>query len=350
MIASVNIAGRKVGPEHPCFIIAEAGVNHNGDLALAKELIDVAAEAGADAIKFQTFKAHRVVGSDAPKPEYQKQSTDPGESQLEMLRRLELPEAAYEKLSHLCSKRNLIFLSTPFDRKSVDLLVALDMPALKIPSGEITNWPFLDYVSRQGEPLILSTGMSYMSEVKDAVRIIRLAGCMDLVLLHCVSNYPAQPQDVNLKAMKAMEELFHVPVGYSDHTPGIEVALASVAMGASVIEKHFTLDKGLPGPDHRASLDPRELEGLVRTIRKMETAIGNGLKEPASSEQDNRTIVRRSLFSSREISKGTVLTAGMLEALRPGTGIPPSRMAEVVGRKAGRHLSREHMLAWGDLE
>lgn len=346
----LNIAGRQVGPGHSCFIIAEAGVNHNGDVELAKRLVDVAAEAGADAVKFQTFKAERVISATAPKAEYQLQTTDPSESQLDMARRLELSPEAHRELQAYCQERGILFMSTPFDKESADLLDELGVPVFKIGSGEITNWPFLEYVARKGKPIILSTGMSYLSEVDEAVRVIRDAGCDQLVLLHCVSNYPADPADANLRAMQTMATAFHVPVGYSDHTPGIEVALAAVALGACVIEKHFTLDKNLPGPDHRASLEPHELQALVAGIRTVELALGNGAKRPARSEVDNRLVVRRSLAAASDIPEGTVLRSDMLQALRPASGISPALVEHVVGRRVRRSLKSGQLIAWSDLE
>jgi len=346
----IEIAGHRIGVGYPCFIIAEAGVNHNGDIQVAKRLVDVAAKAGADAVKFQTFKADRMVSATAPKAEYQLQTTDPAESQLEMLRRLELSPEAHRKLQTYCQEQGVLFMSTPFDEESADFLDELGVPVFKIGSGEITNRPFLEYIARKKKPVILSTGMSYLSEVDEAVRVIREAGCDQLILLHCVSNYPANPADANLRAMQTMAIAFQVPVGYSDHTPDIEVALAAVALGACVIEKHFTLDKNLPGPDHRASLEPPGLQALVTGIRTVELALGNGTKRPARSELDNRLIVRRSLAAAFDIPKGTVLRSDMLRALRPASGIAPALMEYVVGRRTRRTLMAGQLITWSDLE
>jgi N-acetylneuraminate synthase/N,N'-diacetyllegionaminate synthase len=346
----VEIAGRKVGPGHPCFVIAEAGVNHNGYLELAKKLVDVAVQAGADAIKFQTFKAERVVSAAAPKAEYQLQSTERSESQLEMLRRLELSAEGHHMLQAYCQERGLLFMSTPFDEESADLLEELAVPVFKIGSGEVTSLPFLEYIGRKGKPIILSTGMSNLSEVDEAVRVIRRAGCRQLVLLHCVSNYPADPSDANLRAMHTMAMAFQVPVGYSDHTLGIEVPLAAAALGACVIEKHFTLDRNLPGPDHRASLEPVELGAMVAGIRTVELALGHGEKQPALSEAGNRRVVRRSLAAACDIREGTVLSPEMLTQLRPATGISPALVEHVVGRRARRPLGSGELVTWGDLE
>ena len=327
----IEIAGRKVGPDYPCFIIAEAGVNHNGDVEIAKRLVDVAAEAKVDAVKFQTFKADCVVSNVAPKAEYQLQTTNGEESQLEMLQRLELSPDAHLKLRKYCKERGVLFISTPFDTQSCDLLDKFGVPVFKIGSGEITNWPFLEYVARKDKPIILSTGMSFLSEVDEAVRVIRNVGNDKLALLHCVSNYPADPSDANLQAIQTMATAFRLPVGYSDHTPSIEVSLAAVALGACVIEKHFTLDRNLPGPDHSASLEPQELKALVAGIRTIERALGSGAKEPAKSEADNRMSVRRSLVAAVDIPAGTILTKDMIDIKRPGTGLKPAILPHLVG-------------------
>jgi len=346
----IDFAGRLVGPGHPCFVIAEAGVNHNGDPELARRLVDVAAEAGADAVKFQTFHAKRLVSPTAPKAAYQRQTTDASESQLEMLRRLELSPAAHRELRDYCRAKGVLFLSTPFDEESADLLDELGVPVFKIGSGEITNHPFLEYVARKGRPIILSTGMSYLGEVDEAYWAIRRAGCGDVVLLHCVTDYPAAPASANLRAMQTLAAAFPAPVGYSDHTPGLEVALAAVALGACVLEKHFTLDRSLPGPDHRASLEPHELKSLVAGIRTVELALGDGIKRPAPAEMGNREVARRSLVAAQAIAPGTVITREMLTAKRPATGIPPTLVDLVVGRTARRPLAAGQFLAWSDLE
>lgn len=332
MVAPVDIYGRKVGPGYPCFFIAEAGVNHDGQVEMAKRLVDVAADARADAVKFQTFKAEQVVSASAPKAKYQLRMTDAAESQLDMLRRLELSREAHHDLVARCEISGLLFLSTPFDEASVDLLDELGVPAFKIGSGEITNGPFLAYVARKGKPIILSTGMSYLAEVDEAVRVIRKAGCDELILLHCVSSYPADPVHANLRAMETMATKFALPVGYSDHTPGVEVALAAVALGACVIEKHFTLDRNLPGPDHRASLEPDELGALVRAIRNVEAALGDGKKQPAASEVDTAAVARKSLVASRDIPPGTALTEDLIAVKRPGTGLSPAMRPQLIGR------------------
>ena len=332
MVATINITGRKVGPGHPCFIVAEAGVNHNGRLEMARHLVDMAAQAGADAVKFQTFKAEKVVSPQAPKAAYQLQTTDTRESQLDMIKRLELSFDDFRELYAYCEDKGILFMSTPFDEESADFLADLGVAVFKIPSGEITNLPFLAHVAHKGKPMIVSTGMSYLGEVEAAVRTIEEAGNHDFVLLHCVSNYPADPADVNLRAMHTLAMAFGVPVGYSDHTLGIEVAIAAVALGACVIEKHFTLDRSLPGPDHRASLESDELTALVQGIRTVEAALGHGRKEPAASESNTAAVARRSLVAAQDILVGTTLTEELIAIKRPGTGLPPAMRSYLVGR------------------
>lgn len=332
MVTAIEIAGRKIGPGFPCFIIAEAGVNHNGNIELARQLVLAAVKVGADAVKFQTFKAKLVVTPDAPKAEYQKRTADAQESQIEMLRRLELSPHMHKELVTLCKEERIIFMSSPFDEESAELLTDLEVPAFKIPSGEITNLPLVTRVARKGKPMIVSTGMAYLSEVETAVRTIEETGNKELVLLHCVSNYPADPADANLMAMRTLSAAFGVPVGYSDHTPGIEVALAAVALGACVIEKHLTLDNNLPGPDHLASLEPEEFGAMVRGIRTVEAALGNGRKEPAVSEADTASVARKSLVAARDILAGEVLTEDLMEIKRPGTGLPPAMRSYLLGR------------------
>ncbi|MEH2097777.1 N-acetylneuraminate synthase [Nostoc sp.] len=344
----IDVSGIQIGHEYPCFIIAEAGVNHNGSLDMAKHLIDQALEAGADAVKFQSFKSEKVVSSTAPKAEYQLLTTNPDESQLDMIRTLELSVEAHRELQSYSQKQGILFISTPFDEESADILEELNVPLFKIPSGEITNWPFLQYVARKGKPLIVSTGMSYLSEVEEALRVIRQVGCEQLVLLHCVSSYPTNPTEANLRAMHSMATALQVPVGYSDHTTGIEVALAAVALGACVIEKHFTLDKNLPGPDHKASLDPKELQALVKGVRTVECALGNGLKQPTESETNTRAIARRSLAVTCDVVEGTILEPEMLTALRPASGISPTLQKLVLGRKVTRSLQAGQLISWSD--
>lgn len=344
MLATIYIDGRQIGPGQPCFIIAEAGVNHNGDVEMAHRLVDVAVQAKADAVKFQSFKAGRVVVPDAPKADYQLQITDRAESQLEMLRRLELSPEVHRALMDYCRKKGILFLSTPFDEESADFLNGIGMPAYKVPSGEITNLPFIAHIASKQKPMIASTGMSSLDEVEAAVRAIRGVGNEELILLHCVSSYPAAPADANLRAMHTMAAKFNLPVGYSDHTLGIEVALAAVALGACVIEKHFTLDRNLPGPDHRASLEPNELVALVRGIRVVEAAMGHGRKEPVPCEASTSAVARKSLVAARDIPAGTTLTEELIAIKRPGTGLPPAMLSQVVGRIARRDIAAGSLL------
>ncbi|MCG9894827.1 MAG: N-acetylneuraminate synthase [Fimbriimonadaceae bacterium] len=318
-------------PNH-CFIIAEAGVNHNGSRDMAIELIDAAARSGADAVKFQSFRASELVTASAPKAEYQKAGTGEGESQLEMLKSLELSEADHVALIEHCRSRGISFLSTPFDIGSAEMLARLGAPALKLGSGELTNLPFLAKLARLNLPVILSTGMSHLGEVEDAVLTMEAAGQTDLTLLHCVSNYPAAAEDVNLRAMETLRTAFGLPVGYSDHTLGNEVCLAAVALGARVIEKHFTLDRSLPGPDHQASLEPDEIAAMVASVRVVESAMGTGRKVPAASEAGTASVARRSVVAARDLTAGSPLTEEDLAIRRPGTGLPPKMLSGLLGR------------------
>jgi len=333
MIPIVEIAGRRVGQDCPCLIIAEAGVNHNGSLELALQLVDAAAEAGADVVKFQTFHAEENISPTAPKAEYQVQTTGDLESQLDMCKKLELSAAAFHTIAQRCHERRVTFLSTPFDNGSVELLENLGVPAYKIASGEITNFPLLAFVAGRGKPLIMSTGMSDIEEVAAAIEVLQRAGNRELILLHCVSNYPAEASSVNLRAMKTLTDRFGVPVGFSDHTEGIAVPLAAVALGASVLEKHLTLDRSLPGPDHRASLEPAQLGEMVRGIRSVEAALGNGEKYAVPEELDTAAVARRSLVAARDLIAGTLLTEELIAIRRPGTGLPPAMLARLVGRR-----------------
>ena len=346
----IDIAGRKVGAAQPCFIIAEAGVNHNGSIEMARRLVDVAVEAEADAVKFQTFKAERLVAPHAAKAEYQTHTTDPGESHLEMLRSLELSLEMHVDLMSYCRENGIIFISSPFEEGSCDLLDELAVPAFKIPSGEITNLPFLAHVAAKGKPMIVSSGMSYISEVEGAVRTIEGAGNNDFVLLHCVSNYPTDPADVNLRAMQTMASAFRAPAGYSDHTLGIEIPLAAVALGACVIEKHFTLDSTLTGPDHRASLEPDQLTAMVRGIRTVEAALGHGRKKPAASEANTASVARKSLVAASDLQPGTMLAEEMIAVMRPGTGLPPVMRPHIVGRTLRTPVRAGELITLDNLE
>lgn len=332
-------------PSH-VFVIAEAGVNHNGDPALAAELVRAAKRAGADAVKFQTFTAEKLVSKEAAKAPYQKKNSPGAADQLSLIRPLELSEAAHRELQGVARAEGIVFLSTPFDEESADLLERLDIPLYKIPSGEITNKRLLTHVARKGRPMILSTGLSTLEEVARAVGWIREVSQAPLTLLHCVTEYPAPPEQSNLRSLETMRRAFGLPVGWSDHTPGIETAIAAAALGARVVEKHLTLDRGLPGPDHKASLEPAAFAAMVRAIRLTTAALGDGIKRPAPCEEPNRAAARRSLVAARALSAGHVLSEGDLAAKRPGNGIAPFRCEEVVGRKLARAVSEDEVLTW----
>jgi N,N'-diacetyllegionaminate synthase len=332
-VDSLVIAGREIGADAPCFIIAEAGVNHNGAVSLAIELIDAAVEAGADAVKFQTFKADALAAANAPAADYQRSNTA-ANTQSELLEKLELGPDDFETLANHAAQRGILFLSTAFDSASLGLLRSLGVPAFKVPSGELTNHAFLAEIARVGQPVLVSTGMADIGEVEDAIAVIRSEGNDEIVLLHCVSEYPAAPESANLRAMATMRSAFGVPVGYSDHTLGLEVPLAAAALGAVVIEKHLTTDRTLTGPDHAASLEPLEFTRLVRGVRAVESALGSGIKRPTPGEAKIAAVVRRSLVARRGVAKGQALSVEDLVSLRPGTGIPPSAIGYVIGRVA----------------
>lgn len=348
-VPCIEIAGKKIGPGHPCFIIAEAGVNHNGNLDLALKLVDAAAAAGADAVKFQTFRAEKVISRTAPMADYQRANTGRAESQLEMVKRLELSPAQHKEIREYCSQRDILYLSSPFDEESVDLLVEMGVPALKIGSGELTNHDLLGYIARQGLPVLLSTGMSTMKEVDDALAVIRANGALSVVLFHCVSSYPSAPSDCNLAAIDTMRNEFLLPVGWSDHTLGIHISVAAVARGADLIEKHFTLDKQQPGPDHVASLDPTELQELVRAIRDVERSIGTGVKMRQRSEENTATVARRSIHAARALPAGHRIGRQDLVLLRPGTGIPANWIERIVGRFTRRYIQSGEAFSEMDL-
>lgn len=327
-------------------IIAEAGVNHNGDLKLANQLIDIAAAAGADFVKFQTFSAERLVTRIAKKADYQVQETGGKESQFEMLRRLELTAEMHQELIAHCAARNISFFSTGFDIESVDLLVSLGQDHFKIPSGEITNLPYLRHIGKLGKNIILSTGMATFGEIEAAIDALELAGTprAKITALHCTTEYPTPMAEVNLRAMQSIGAAFGVAVGYSDHTSGIEVAIAAVALGATVIEKHFTLDRNLPGPDHKASLEPQELRAMIEGIRNIEIALGDGVKRLTQSEAKNQPFARKSLVASQPISAGDVFCPQNITAKRPGTGISPMRWDEIIGQVALRNYKKDELI------
>ncbi len=352
------------------YVIAEAGVNHNGSIAAALDLVDAAADAGADAVKFQTFRTEKVVSRLAPKAEYQKKTTGAEESQYEMIKKLELDESAHVALIERCRSKEIAFLSTPFDPESLDMLAnRFELPLIKIPSGEITNAPFLLEIARTGKPVIFSTGMSNLEEIEEALGVLAF-GYLDsreppsmsafmkafestegnamlkerVILLHCTTEYPAPFGEINLKAMETMRNAFGLPVGYSDHTEGIAVPIAAVALGAVVIEKHFTLDCNLPGPDHKASLEPCELKQMVKSIREVEVALGSSIKQPTASELKNKAVARKSLVAARDISKGTPFSEENLAVKRPGDGINPIRYWEWLGKEAQRDYSQDEQV------
>jgi len=328
------------------FVIAEAGVNHNGSVELAKKLIDVAVDAGADAVKFQTFKASKLVSKNAQKAAYQKETTDAEESQLEMIRKLELDLSTHHELMDYCQSQNIMFLSAPFDHESIDMLHDLGLEIFKIPSGEITNLPYLRHIGSLDKEVILSTGMADIGEIEDAMDVLMEAGTHKekITVLHANTMYPAPMEDVNLKAMLTIGKTFDVKYGYSDHTLGIEVPVAAVAMGASVIEKHFTLDKTMKGPDHKASLEPDELKAMVSAIRNIEMALGSGIKKPSKSERPNMEIARKSIVASQPIHKGETFSEENLAVKRPGNGISPMRWDEILGQKAQRDYAEDELI------
>ena len=328
------------------FIIAEAGVNHNGSIKLAKQLIDVAVESGADAVKFQTFKTENLVSKTAEKADYQKKTTDALESQFDMIKRLELDMDAHKELLVYCQEKGIIFLSTPFDHDSINLLSNLGLQIFKIPSGEITNLPYLRHIGSLGKKVILSTGMSTLHEVESALKILIGAGTKkeNITILHANTMYPTPMEDVNLNAMITIQKELDIAVGYSDHTLGIEVAIAAVAMGATIIEKHFTLDRNLPGPDHIASLEPVELTSMVRAIRNIELALGDGVKAPRPSELKNIHMVRKSIVASRNIQAGDIFTEENVTTKRPGYGLSPMQWDDVIGTESTRSYNIDELI------
>ena len=328
------------------FIIAEAGVNHNGCIETAKKIIDAAVTAGVDAVKFQTFTAKNIVCESAPKANYQKQAASIKESQFEMLKKLELDAGAHKELIDHCKTKNIIFLSTPFDHDSIELLNELKLDIFKIPSGEITNLPYLRHIGSLNKQVILSTGMSDLGEIESALDILIGAGTEknNITVLHANTEYPTPMEDVNLKAMQTIADSFEINVGYSDHTLGIEVDIAAVAMGARVIEKHFTLDKMMEGPDHKTSLEPDELKNMVRAIRNIEKALGDGIKKPSKSESKNMLIVRKSIVAKKDIKQGEVFSLENLAIKRPGQGVSPMRWDEVIGTISRKNYNADDLI------
>lgn len=325
-------------------IIAEAGVNHNGDIALAKRLIVEAKNAGADYVKFQTFQPEKLVSRYAPKAVYQEKSASKKESQLDMLKRLALSKEEFVELQEFANQQAIGFLSTPFDLDSISFLNEIGIPLWKIPSGEITNLPYLEKIAKTGKPIILSSGMSSMDEVQAAIQILQDGGAGEITVLHCNTEYPTPMQDVNLRAMIGIRETCHVPVGYSDHTLGVEVPIAAVALGAEVIEKHFTLDHSLEGPDHKASLEPEELKKMISAIRNIEKAMGSGEKIPSASEKKNMSVARKSIVASKTIRKGETFTTDNLTVKRPGSGVSPMLWYNYLGEKSTRDYEADELI------
>lgn len=342
----IRLDGKTVGLGEPCFIVAEAGVNHNGDINLAKKLIDEAKKANADAVKFQAFKAERIATIHSGKAAYQIRATGKKESQLTMLKKLQLTDEQFRQLYNHAQEKNIIFLSSVFDNESVDLLNDLGVPAFKIASGEITNFPLLEYVARKGKPIILSTGMSTLAEISDALKVIRRNGSKDIILLHCVTSYPAREEETNLRVIQTLRQRFNVPVGFSDHTLGITVPIAAVTLGAVLIEKHITLSRSLPGPDQRAALEPNDLREMVTEIRNVEKALGDGLKRLTREEKEIRRKARRSIVAKVEIRHGTVITEDMIDIKRPGVGLEPKHLNEIIGKRAKKDMKPDEFITF----
>ncbi len=345
----VKIGDRFIGEDEPAFIIAEAGVNHNGDIKLAKKLIDAASDAGADAVKFQTWVTEEIITREVPKPKYQLRTTGREESQYDMLKKLELSWDDHLILKDYANDRGILFSSTPGEEKSTDLLESLGVKFFKIGSDDLTNHPLLEYVAGKGKPMIVSTGMGNLGEIEEAMDTICSAGNEEVILLHCTFEYPPMFKDLNLKAIKTMQRAFQIPVGYSDHTTDFVAALAAVSLGASVIEKHITLDKTLPGPDHAASLEPDEFNKLVKSIRNCEEALGSCIKKPSISELENMKIARKSIVANEEIREGSVIEKHMVGIKRPGTGLPPKNLPIVIGRRAKTRIKKDELITLENL-
>lgn len=349
MVAKVKIGDKLVGDGEPVFIVAEAGSNHNNKLDQAKQLIDVAASAGADAVKFQTFSAYKIVAKASPKAGYMERVSEK-ESVYEIFKRLELPREWHGKLAKYASKNNIIFLSSPFDKEAVDLLDEIGVPAFKVASGELTNLPLIKYMAEKGKPMIVSTGAATLKEVSEAVSTIKAAGNKQIVLLHCVMNYPAAEEDANLLAMNTLRRKFKLPVGYSDHTLGMTAPLAAAALGANMIEKHFTLNRKLLGPDHFYSLEPDELKAMVEGIRGVEKLLGVPTKKPAKSEREIRKLARRSIFAKVDIPSGAIIEKEMLAILRPEIGLEPKHIGTIVGKRAKRDIKQYEPITWNKIK
>ncbi len=343
MSKKIKIGSRFIGQGEPVYIIAEAGVNHNGDFELAKQLVDWAKKAGVDAVKFQTFKTEELVTKQAGMADYQKQQLKDITSQYDMIKSLELDFHDFSRLKVYCDEKQIQFLSTPHSPSAAEFLDPL-LPAFKIGSGDLTNLPFLELVASYNKPIILSTGMATLEEVSEAVNAIRSEGNDQIALLHCVTNYPALLEAINLRAMLTLRDTFRVPVGFSDHTTGFTGSIAAVSLGACIIEKHFTLDKNMPGPDHKASMEPGELSELVQVIRSVEAALGDGVKKPTETEMKIRKVARKSLVAKLDIQKGATITQAMIEIKRPGTGMAPVKLSSIIGKKARQDINKDEIL------
>lgn len=349
MVDEIEFDGYKIGEDQPVFIIAEAGVNHNGDIESAKELVDKASEAGVDAVKFQTFKAGDLVTKNTDMADYQKENIGEEKSQYDMIKELELDYEDFEELKKYCDEKGILFLSTAHTMEAADVLELL-VPIYKIGSGDLTNLPYLEKLAEKGKPIILSTGMGTLGEVEEAVDIIRSTGNEELILLHCITDYPAAMETINLRTMLTLRDSFKTLVGYSDHTLGITAPIAAVSMGASVIEKHFTLDKEMKGPDHKASLEPDELKDMVNEIRHIEKGLGDGIKKPTENEEKIKKIARKSVVADDNISEGTELNENMLVIKRPGNGIPPKHLKKLIGKKTVREIGKDELISWDMIE
>lgn len=345
-MSNITIHNHPIGAGSPVFIIAEVGVNHNGSKDLALEMVRAAKEAGADCVKLQTFKAERVVTQSAPKAKYQLFTTSRSETQFEMLKKLELSTDSYGEIRDLSGTLGIVFTSTPYSTEDTDFLEELGVPAFKIASGQVVEHTFLEHVAKKGKPVILSTGMATLSEVDEAVRVIKGTGNHQLILLQCTTNYPAQLETVNLLAMQTMKSAFGFPVGFSDHTETPLAAIAAVALGASVIEKHFTLDRTMPGPDQVASADPKQFREYVQSIRKTELALGSPIKEPNPIELENAIGMRRSIVAKRRIEAGEKISEDLVTFKRPGTGISPSKLDSIIGWKARAPIALDELISW----
>lgn len=342
----MNIGHKTLGEGAPAFIIAEAGVNHNGDMALARKLIEAATDAGADAVKFQTFTPEELVSTEAPQAKYQVENTGKEELQLSMLKNLVLPHEEHAALKRYAEEKGLVFLSTPFSIPDADFLETLGVAAYKIPSGEVSNTPFLAHVAKKGKPVLLSTGMSTLEEVREAVATLKEHGAKDIALFHCTSMYPTPPEHVNLRAMQTLAKEFGLPTGLSDHSEGAAISIAAVGLGAQLIEKHYTLDRAMPGPDHKASLEPHELKEMISAMRAVGKALGSPEKRPVGGEADTAAVARKSLVARVDIAEGAAISKENVYIVRPGTGIPPKHLEEVIGKTARTTIKAGTPLSW----